>query len=67
MIRWIRRRINRARLLRTLKLLRQLDRFLQNTGLSRQERRYFWRSMTSDEDRDKVIDRVAKEANGVLE
>jgi hypothetical protein len=66
MIKAIKKYLNHRRLMRTLTLLKQLDNFLKNTGVSRQERRYFWRAMAKDEDRDKTIERIAKEAKEVL-
>ena len=66
MLKGFSRYINRRRLLKTLRLLRQLDNYLQNTGISRQERRYFWRAMAKDDERDHIIARIEKQAKFAL-
>jgi len=67
MIKWIRQRINYHKLVKALKTLRSLDQFLRNTGVPRQQRRYFWRDFShTDANRDQVINTLLREAKKVM-
>jgi len=54
---WFRKKALRKQLV----LLMSLDDYLKSQGISRQSRRYFWRRMSNEEDRNKTILQLIKE------
>ena len=63
MIRWIRRWWFKRKIKFALKLLASLEPMMKRAGISRQERRFLWRSMPDDASRQKAIDALAKNLN----
>lgn len=46
-----------------LKLLGSLDNLMKNAGISRQQRRQFWREIPNSSSRNKAIKQIAKRLN----
>lgn len=61
---WLTRRFKlwrlRRKLRKALPIFNAFDGLMKQAGIVRQSRRFFWRSMSSDDDRQKAIDYIAK-------
>jgi len=55
---WLKKKVTFA-----LNLLGNLEPLMKSAGISRQQRRFLWRSMPNESDRKKVINSIAKQLN----
>lgn len=60
LIKWFRTWRLRRRLRKALPIFIAFEALMKKAGIVRQSRRFFWRSMSSDEDRQKAIDYMSK-------
>ena len=60
LVKAVRRWLNKRRVKNAISLLMGLDFLMKKADISRQQRRYFWRSMVDQEERQKAVDWLSK-------